>query len=338
MNYATSMDQSDLAFLQRVEARLESALPERGRDASPSAVLDLAARHLVFPGGKRGRPQLARHFGTLVGAPEDGLVDLATSAELIHSASLLHDDVVDEGTLRRGKPTANVLFGNTAAVLAGDLVLATALELLEPHPPKLAALAVRTVSEMTRATIAEVQARGDASLPLPAWREIAVGKTGVLFAFCGAGAALLANAADRAPRFDRAGRHLGVLFQLADDLADLTDQAGGKDRFADLKNRNPSHALLSAFERAPALGRAVRRAWSAGSPDAQTVARLGAEVLAAGGAAATLEAMREEDARLREALGADGLRPGGSELLGFSQALLARAHALLAEPAVAAAS
>jgi len=316
------------AFLARVEATLEEALPSEGRTDGPSAVLDAAARHLAFPGGKRGRPLLTFHFGRLAGADEARLVQLAASAELVHTASLLHDDVVDDGTLRRGKPTANVVFGNVAAVLAGDLVLATALELLERHPPAVPALAVRTVAEMTRATIAEVRARGDAQLPLEAWHAIAVGKTGVLFALCGAGAALLVGDEAAAARWAEAGRHLGVLFQLADDLSDLTDGAGGKDRFADLKNRNPSHPMLAAFERSPSLQRAVRREWAKGTPDAATVARLGAEVLAAGGAEATLAAMRQAERSMRAALGADAARPGGLELVGFAEQLLARAEAL----------
>src|SRR5947207_11516936 len=111
-------------FLADVERSLERSLePEHAAPGEPSVLRDAARRLSVASGAKRVRPRLCAFFGEAVGAPEEGLIDLAVAAELIHAGSLLHDDVVDEGTLRRGVPTANAAWGNLVAVLSGDLCL-----------------------------------------------------------------------------------------------------------------------------------------------------------------------------------------------------------------------
>src|SRR5687767_6338454 len=113
---------NEQAFLQKIEARLQHVL----QDGGSADLLTTAAAHLCLNGGKRLRPRLVHWFGAAVDADTRRLADAAAAAELIHCASLLHDDVVDAGTLRRGQPTVNVLWGNTAAVLSGDLVLSLA--------------------------------------------------------------------------------------------------------------------------------------------------------------------------------------------------------------------
>ena len=88
-----------------------------------------AGRHLcIGSGGKRVRPTMVRLFGLAAGAPEVGLLNVAVAAEMVHSASLLHDDVVDAGMYRRGRPTVNALWGNIVAVMGGDLLLTLALD------------------------------------------------------------------------------------------------------------------------------------------------------------------------------------------------------------------
>ena len=97
--------------------------------------LEEAARHLCLAdGAKRTRPRLVQLFAKAVDAPADVAIDVAVSAELIHAASLLHDDVIDEGSQRRGQPTANRVWGNLPAVLAGDLILSRAIQRLLRWP------------------------------------------------------------------------------------------------------------------------------------------------------------------------------------------------------------
>ena len=193
------------AFTERVEAGLVRALspPSLG----DSGVLALAARHLCLAAGaKRGRPRLVWLFAHCLEQPPPitALTDVAVAAELIHSASLLHDDVVDHGSLRRGLPTANARWGNTVAVLAGDLLLTTALAQLQRHPRSLTRKANETIGAMTRAAIAEVEARGRLDLSAAHWRRIAVGKTGALFSWCASAVASLG--ADRTDALRRAGQ------------------------------------------------------------------------------------------------------------------------------------
>lgn len=264
----------DPDFSPRVERRLASILAALPEDGAPpaTAVLDDAVRHLVIaPGAKRARPLLAHVFGVVVGLDDATAVDLAAAAELIHSASLLHDDVVDHGTRRRGQPTANVVYGDVAAVLAGDLALSTAICTLAPYPRVVADGAVSTVVEMARGSLHELRHRRVMG-ELATWRQIAVRKTGALFAWCGEAAALTAGDSAAAARFAAFGRDLGVGFQLADDLKDFGFH--GKDHLADLANGNPSYPIWLAAQRDPALHDALTDLWR--DPTRPTEARLSA--------------------------------------------------------------
>lgn len=215
-------------FIARVETLLPQALVG-------GAVLSDAASHLAMArGAKRARPMLVFHAAQVCDVlPGPALVDVATAIELMHSASLIHDDVVDEGEERRGLPTVNHRYGNTVAVLTGDLVLSRALGLLQP---KLVHAAIAVVEEMTRAAHLEVIGR-KGGMDLPMWREMAEGKSGALFGLCGKLVALLRDDEALAERFDRCGRHLGVAFQIADDLVDENDE--------DARMHNPSFPRLA---------------------------------------------------------------------------------------------
>lgn len=240
-----------------LETALGELLPE-----SPQSTLHAAARHLcLLSGAKRARPRLTHAWSLALDVPRARALEVALCAELIHSASLLHDDVVDAGTLRRGEPTSNALFGNHAAVLSGDLLICLALQALRAHPPATLLLGVDVVATMTRAAILEVEARANARLDLAAWRHIAVGKTGVLFGFCGAALAAWRDDEEAARRLREVGERLGVAFQMADDLADL-GPGTGKDTCADLRQRNPSSLLALATAMSPAFQRRLTDAWS----------------------------------------------------------------------------
>ena len=286
----------DLAqqFAQTVEGRLGTALAgDRG------GVLAEASRALCLQaGGKRIRPRLTFLLGEAAGAPPAALEDVAAAGELIHGASLLHDDVVDEASVRRRRPTANARWGNAVAVLAGDWLLSTAFALLRPHPRPVTTGAIEVVGAMSNAAALELEARGRLDLPLAQWRSIAEGKTGALFAWCGRSAALLAAREDLAPGYEEFGRRLGVAFQLADDLKDLAG-GEGKDRFADLKNKNPSVPILWAAQRSDALRLRLSALWSQEHPAAAEVAAAGEALLAQGAAEETAaQLLTEVDAAL----------------------------------------
>jgi heptaprenyl diphosphate synthase len=309
-------------FLRATEDRLGQVLTRAGGEVSGSDTLTNAARHLcIGGGGKRLRPLMVHLFGRALGASPAALLHVGVAAELVHSASLLHDDVVDQGMFRRGRPTVNALWGNIVAVMGGDLLLCVALDELATVDRAVTSTAVATVAEMSRATIAEVEARGDLALPTEQLRAIAEGKTGALFGFCGAAAATLAGKPDVARRFDTFGRHLGVAFQIADDLKDLTGGDPGKPPFADIRSRTPSLPLLLAARGDTGVRRQLKELWAFGSMPDERVREAGEAVLASAAMGEARSELHREIARALDALGAYASEPGGEQLVVWTQKL-----------------
>lgn len=307
-----------LAAFERILARELPVAGGAGRDG----VLQVAARHLCLaPGAKRARPRLCFLFGEVAGAAPAAMVDVAVAVELMHSASLLHDDVVDAGALRRGRPTVNARFGNVVAVLAGDHLLSRAILRLAPHPRAVTTRAVEVVAEMARAAILEVEARRDARLPLEAWREMALGKTGALFGLCGHAAGVLAGDPARAARLEAVGRRLGVAFQLRDDLQDLVSLL--EDPFGDIREGNPSYPVLAAAAADPDLRARLEDAWAQGEVPTAVARALGGAVLASPAFDETLDALRREVAAVRAVLTAEPPSRATAELLRWATLLAA---------------
>jgi len=309
-------------FLRATEDRLGQVLNRAGDGVSASDTLRNAARHLcIGGGGKRLRPLMVHLFGRAVDASPASLLHVGVAAELVHSASLLHDDVVDQGMFRRGRPTVNALWGNIVAVMGGDLLLCVALDELATLDRAVTARAVATVSEMTRATIGEVEARGDLSLAPEQLRAIAEGKTGALFGFCGAAAATLAGKPEVARHFDTFGRHLGVAFQIADDLKDLSGGDPGKPPFADIRARTPSLPLLLAAASDAEVRRRLKELWAFGSMPDERVREVGMAVLASPAMGEARTELHREIARALDALGSYAQEPGGEQLVAWTEAL-----------------
>jgi heptaprenyl diphosphate synthase len=303
--------------LSEVEAALVREL-----DGPTQGVLAAAERHLcLVNGAKRARPQLVLLLGRVAGAPHEALLDAAVAVELIHSASLLHDDVVDEGEMRRGVASVNARHGNVVAVLAGDHLLSRALVRLAPYPQALSTRAAEVVAEMARAAVREVEVRGDASLSASAWREVAVGKTAALFGLCGFAAGILSGDLARARRFEAASRSLGIAFQMQDDLGDLVDDK--QDRYNDIKEQNPSLPVLLACESDSNLRRRFGDAWSTRPMASSTAKLLGEAVLCTGAVDRTLEAIRGDVESARHALLPETGHPAVDLIWTFAESLLA---------------
>lgn len=316
------MDQK--TYLENVERGIVQALNQQAPDGlETSQILLEGARHLsMAPGAKRARPRLTYSFGQTVGADLSDLVAVGIAGEFIHAASLLHDDVVDDGQTRRGRPTVNARWSNAVAVLGGDVMLCISIQTLAALPRVITNEAVRVVSTMSRAAILEVESRGDIGLSIPQWEAIASGKTGVLFAWCGRSAAHLVEDHDALARFDTCGEHLGLAFQLADDLKDLASTTSGKDRFADVLNRNPSFALLTAAQRSPALKAEIERLWAQPHISAEAAHEVGLRVLDTGAGEATREAIATHAALAFDTLGPYRDRPGGREVIAWAHGLV----------------
>lgn len=306
-------------FIEQVEASLLTQLG--GPTPRESDTLIQAARHLCLNGGKRARPMLVKIFGDTLGVSSDRLVEAAVSAELIHAASLLHDDVVDNGMFRRGKPTVNARWGNIVAVMSGDLLLSGALLKLAGVDPRLTATALATVSEMTRAAIAEVQARGNLELTLDELKAIGEGKTGSLFGWCGVAAATVAGHEDAAKRFDAFGRRIGVAFQMADDIRDITGTDEGKPQYADLQSRTPNLPVVLAMARDARLKKRIGEAWSWAALTPEKVRELGTGVLVTGALDDAIAMMNAEIDGAVAALGPYAEHESGANLVMWARTL-----------------
>jgi octaprenyl-diphosphate synthase len=246
-------------------ARVDHGLPAIA-EGGPGAA-GQAARHLLSAGGKRIRPLVlvlsARAAGTHGRAERNGRdasaveEQLARAAELVHAATLLHDDVLDDGRVRRGLPAARVLWGNAASVLGGDFLLVRALELTAAAgvPGTLDEL-LHAIARMIDGEALQLAHRGRADLPPDAYRAVVDGKTASLFAWCGrAGARLALAPAPLVEALGTYGLHLGHAFQIVDDVLDLEGDpaALGKSVLADLREGKLTLPLLYLLEEKPAL-------------------------------------------------------------------------------------
>ncbi len=227
------------ARTRQVDAALQELLPPE--DAFPS-VVHRAMRYSVFAGGKRLRPLLVIAAAEAVGGTAEAVMPTACAVELIHTYSLIHDDLpsMDNSPTRRGRPTCHVVFGEAVAVLAGDALHALAFELLARTPPAVpAATVVQVVLEIARSIGTEGMVGGqvldllgerrEGLPPIPAWpqdlgvavRDIHVRKTAALIRACVRAGALLSGAAPpELEALSAYGQRIGLAFQIIDDVLD----------------------------------------------------------------------------------------------------------------------
>jgi octaprenyl-diphosphate synthase len=219
--------------LEEIEIALEQNL---------NPYLDLVseiAGHILFSGGKRLRPLLMVLSARICGY--DGGYDkvFSTIFEYLHAATLLHDDLVDEATLRRGKPVANSIWGNAAAVLVGDFLLARSLAIAaETKRPEIIRVVSGITENMSQGEIHQLMRKGQLDLKEAEYMEIIKRKTAVLFqGTCQAGALIADVSRKKETALSDFGFNLGIAFQMVDDLLDYTLDTVilGKEVGADLK-------------------------------------------------------------------------------------------------------
>jgi octaprenyl-diphosphate synthase len=294
-----------------------------------------AAEALVRSGGKRVRPLLTL-LAARAAAPgrrARGRVALAVVAELVHSATLLHDDVIDDGLTRRGIPAPRVAYGNGVSVLAGDWLLAASLDLaLRSRAPGAMEALVRTLRTLVEGEARQLSLRGRTDFTQDDALAIAAKKTGSLFGWCGEAGALAARAPSPVVEALREfGQHAGCAFQIADDLLDFEADAAtlGKAVLADVAEGKPSLPLAIALKRLPVLREEMAKLLSSDEPEELRRARVRAFATklnrtGALGAARRI-AERERDTAL-EALAAVPESPTRDLLAQVGQVLLSRSR------------
>lgn len=190
-----------------------------------------AERHLLqTEKAKFVRPAFVFACGEAVGLTQNQLTNEANAVEFMHTATLLHDDIIDEAQERRGKQSVNAKHGNKIAVLAGDGLLAKSLSLLlhTPHADKAVSRAGDTLIGMTESVAVEIEAyQKPEEITKEQLIEVVDGKTGALFALCGYLAGLAANNENAATQFSRIGILIGQVFQINDDIDDIEEDTRG---------------------------------------------------------------------------------------------------------------
>jgi octaprenyl-diphosphate synthase len=227
---------------------------------SPVALIPQLASHLVAAGGKRLRPLLTLAAARLCGHQGRRHIGLAACVEFIHTATLLHDDVVDESELRRGQASANALFGNKPSVLVGDFLFARAFSLMvEDGSLEVLRILCDASATISEGEVLQLTIQNDLSADEATYLQVIEGKTAALFAAATEiGAVVAARPAAEQAALRAYGHNLGVAFQLVDDALDYAaDQAAlGKtvgDDFREGKVTLPvllAHAAGDATERA----------------------------------------------------------------------------------------
>ncbi|MCL2011374.1 MAG: polyprenyl synthetase family protein [Cystobacterineae bacterium] len=317
MNYIIAMSPVLLFkdFLERVENSSHAWLRNSEVGAGNGTLVDALGDFLAVH-GKHVRPILVHLFSDMLGIEEDErLIEVAVAAEFIHNASLLHDDVVDNGMFRRSLPTVNARWGNIVSVMGGDLMLSgAALKLTHIHN-RLTQTALRVVAEMTHAAIAEVEARGNLLLSIEQLQHIAEGKTGALFGWCGVAASILAENASAEVKLNAFGRKLGVVFQMADDVKDITGADEGKPQFADIQSKTPSLLVLLAAQRNPAVMKRFKEAWGFPTVTRERTRELGLAVMCSGVLDEATELMEREMEAAFKLLGEYAQTPSGARLV-----------------------
>lgn len=265
------------AFLADDLAEVSAALPE----TLPLTVEPLAetGRHLIAAGGKRLRPMLVLLAAHLAGSRGEESIRLACAGELVHLATLLHDDVVDEGTVRRGQAAPRIVWSNTASVLGGDYALTRALDLVgSVSSPAPLQEAIATLRQLVEGEMLQLQHRHAPDPTVEAYLEVAERKTASLFVWCCRAPVHLTGDAALLEAMTTFGRALGLCFQIVDDILDLeADEATlGKQLLLDLAGGKATLPVIFGMQRDAAL----REAWQAMTSLADSDAGSGAAALA----------------------------------------------------------
>ncbi len=227
------------------------AVEELLRESTTSAIPYIAevSGHLVQAGGKRFRPLLTLLAARFGDSDRPQVRTIAAVQELTHLATLYHDDVMDEAPLRRGAPSANSRYGNSMAILTGDLLFARASLLLSELDPEVGRIQARTFERLVTGQLRETVGPADGEDPIEHYLSVVADKTGSLIAACGRLGALVAGAEEGTVEvLTRFGEQIGVAFQLADDLLDVTSDApiSGKEPGTDLREGVASLPVLHA--------------------------------------------------------------------------------------------
>jgi octaprenyl-diphosphate synthase len=217
---------SGVPSFRLIEARLNRVRELINKQLTVSAKTDDINRlieYMNIRSGKMLRPGLVLLAGSAVGRVTNEHIRVAAIVEMIHNATLLHDDVIDEGQKRRGLPTVNKLWGNESAVILGDFLLSRVFKICSDLEPKVINMIASTAARTCEGELRQVIQRHDLRLSEPEYIDIITEKSAAFFSSCCGVGALLAQASKKQIQsLERFGLNAGIAFQITDDLLDIT--------------------------------------------------------------------------------------------------------------------
>jgi heptaprenyl diphosphate synthase len=311
------------ARLDEVEGALEKAVH------ADSDMLAETAQYLLAAGGKRFRPMLVLLSGYFGDPTDPRLIPGSVAIELVHAATLYHDDVIDEAEARHGVPSVNARWTNTVAILTGDYLFARASEISTDLGTEICALLARTIATLCDGQIREVEAAGRLEQTEQAYMEIIRRKTGALIATsCRLGGMLSEASPEHRDVLGEYGEALGMAFQLSDDIMDViaTTEELGKEPGVDMKEGVYTLPVLYALHRGPRRDE-LRALLEAGPPDGDRLVRALEIVRAGEGIAAARAAVVAEVDRANALAGRLPAGPAATALSQLAEFLAARCGA-----------
>ena len=250
-NIKNSVDDLQLYFAQDMQA--VDKLINSYITSNVTPVISELSNHLINAGGKRLRPLLTLAASDLCNYSGASHIKLAAAIEFIHTATLLHDDVVDESFQRRGKPTANILWDNQSSVLVGDYLFSKSFQLMvETDSLKVLSILADASSTISEGEILQLSAVKNIKTDESAYFKIIEGKTAALFAAATEVGAVISNVErKKADALANFGKALGISFQITDDLLDYvgSEEVLGKNIGDDFKEGKVTLPLIKAISR-----------------------------------------------------------------------------------------
>jgi len=243
-------------FIERIKPRIDEMIKESLK--GEPEVLYKASAHLPLVGGKRLRPAMVLIIAQGLGASFDDSLPAATSVELLHNFTLVHDDIMDRDEKRRGVPTVHVIYGEPMAILAGDVLYAKAYEVLLRSPQR-SEIVVEMTKTLTWAAVAVAEGQAMDMMFEERWDvkeeeylKMVEKKTGALFAASAALGGLAAEALELKDKLMELGKIIGIAFQIKDDILSLIgdEKITGKKKYNDLKEGKKTLLVIKALERA----------------------------------------------------------------------------------------
>lgn len=241
------LSESDL--LSQIKSEVELVEAElRQQVGSPIGLVDSVGRATLEAGGKRLRPAFVALSARAVGQEFDiaRTRKIGACMEMIHMATLIHDDVIDHADQRRGKPTASSIYGNTASILSGDVLLARAMVILaQDGDLEMIRMVSEAVVEIAEGEVRELEMRGKFDLSEEDHRQILRMKTASFIQCCCEAGALIAGATlQERKALGEFGHHIGMAFQIVDDLLDYRSDKTGKPKAGDFREGQATLPLI----------------------------------------------------------------------------------------------